>query len=77
MCRATESASNANCAPNCLFRRLGELHGDEVFFRVKIVLAGLINDANLVELCRCPIQEHLVELPQLERCGIVLRSSHR
>jgi hypothetical protein len=53
------------------------LLADEVFFRIKIVLAGLINHANLTELCRRFIGDHLVEFPQLERSGIVLSSSHR
>jgi hypothetical protein len=43
------------------------LHGGEIFFWIKIVLAGLINHPNLVELPRCLIGEHLVELPQLKR----------
>jgi hypothetical protein len=77
MCRATELASNASRAANCLFRRLGKFDGDEVFFWIKIVLAGLINHANLTELCRRFIGDHLVEFPQLERSGIVLSSSHR
>jgi hypothetical protein len=39
------------------------LHGDEVFFRIKIVLARFIDDANLVELYRRLIGNYLVKLP--------------
>jgi hypothetical protein len=62
-------ASGTNCAPNCSFRRLRKLHGDEVPFWIKVVLAGLIDHANVVELCRSLISNRLVDLPQLKRTG--------
>src|ERR1039458_6094574 len=57
------SASDAGWPANCLFRRLGKLNGDEVFFWIKIVLAGFVNHPNLVELCCRLIGNHLVKLP--------------
>jgi len=48
------------------------LHGDEVFFRIKIVFARLVDDPNLMELGGCIISDDLIKLPQLERSSIVL-----
>jgi hypothetical protein len=45
------------------FRRLRQLHGDEVFFGIEIVFARLVNDANLMELGRSFIRHDLIELP--------------
>ena len=66
------SISNGGSAPNCFFCRLGKLHGDEVLFGIKIVLADFIDHTNLVELrCRL-IRDRLVKFSQLERRGISL-----
>jgi len=65
-------ASGTNCSPNCSFRRLRKLHGDEVPFWIKVVLAGLIDHANLMKLCRSLIGNCQVELPQLKGSGIAL-----
>src|SRR6266496_2554194 len=66
------SVPDRGCAPNCFFRRLRKFHDDEVLLGIEIVLAGLVNHANLVELGRSFIGDDLVELPQLERSSIVL-----
>src|ERR1019366_5829412 len=64
-------ASGTNCAPNCSFRRL-RIAPRRSNFLDKVVLAGLIDHANVVELCRSLIGNRLVDLSQLKRRGIAL-----
>jgi hypothetical protein len=59
----TNSSSDAGRASHCFFCRLRQLHRDEVFLRIKIVFARLVNDANLAELGGSFVGYDLIELP--------------
>ena len=51
---------------------LRQLDGNEVFFRIKIVLARLIDHSKLSQFCSRGIGDDTVELSQLERSGKIL-----
>ncbi len=54
-------------AANCL----RQLDRNEIFFGVQVVLTGLVDDSYLTMLGRAFVGDELVELAQLQRCGII------
>jgi hypothetical protein len=62
LCCAKHGASNA----------LRKFDGDEVVFRIKVIFAGFVNDADQTELGRLRVGNRLVEFSQLQRRYMVV-----
>jgi hypothetical protein len=58
--------------PHSLLGGPGKLDWNEVFFRIKIVFARLIDDSNLAQLGRDPVSDNLIKLAQFKRGGVIL-----
>jgi len=60
--------------PNLNSDRFGTKNraGTKIIFRVQVIFARLIDDANLMESGRCFVWDDLINLAQLQRCRVAL-----
>jgi len=57
--------------PHSLLGGLWKLDWNEIFFRIQIVFARLIDDSNLAQLGRDPVSDNPIKLAQFQGGGII------